>query len=134
MVFWFLWMMVLVSGCQKKGNPGTAVWTAEQFMKLYLQEVNQQEAKKYSTGLAIQKLNDEITSAEQARSGGGNYTAHRTKFSYRLKENHRQDEREIFIYTISLTMDDNSSRPQDFLVSLTEENGKWKVSNYEYFK
>jgi hypothetical protein len=129
-----LLILALGTGCQKKAKPGTAGWTAEQFMKLYLQEVNQQEAKKYSTGLAIQKLNDEITSAQTARTPGEVYTANRAKFGYRLKENRREDKREVFIYTISLTMDDNSTHPQDFLVSLIKENGKWKVNNYDYFK
>lgn len=122
--------LLWLNACSKTSNPEKS---AEAFLESYYAHANLEKAKGVTSGLALQKVSDEI-----ALGGGQKGAAEESKrqVSFSKKENipgmaaDETDSRKLMLFQINISRE---GAPEiHLLVRLTveKESGTWKVVNF----
>lgn len=110
---------------------------AEAFCHRYFVEMNQAHALELASGLAAEKLRQEIEllkGAARAFEGGEN-EFHRLKpyTDYKLiKRTNKDETHALFIYQIKIeARQDTTTMRRELVLNTVRENGRWTVNNFD---
>jgi hypothetical protein len=108
---------------------------ADRFCYLYLIELNQTEALSLASGLAKEKLLEEIELLKGARTVSDELQLAKPFIDYEMSRRADQDESHVmFNYLLTIEPKSGGKIEQEVLISTVLENGQWKVNNYENFR
>jgi hypothetical protein len=120
----FLWL-VLTAACGH--DLGTAQGTVEQFVDEHYVHIDISKAKQYASGLALEKLNEEIRlTAGQTIDA----STHKPRVNYKILEKREGDNRASFLYEGTIQSDDGTSFTRKWLIAARKEGNQWRVSNF----
>jgi hypothetical protein len=119
-----LWLLVII-GCTH--DLGTAQGVAEEFVDQHYVNIDIPNAKKYATGLALEKLNEEtrLTAGQTIDA-----STHKPKISYQLIEKREAPNRASFLYQGTIQSDDGTSFTRKWLIAARKDGNQWRVSNF----
>ncbi|MBI2358937.1 MAG: hypothetical protein HYV04_08535 [Deltaproteobacteria bacterium] len=116
---------VLVSGCRR--DLGTAQGVAEEFVDQHYVHIDLQSAKRYTVGLAREKINEELRlTAGQPIDA----STRKPKIHYRLVEKKESPSRASFLYEGTIRAEDAPEFTRRWLVLARKEGDHWRVSNF----
>jgi hypothetical protein len=105
----------------------TAQGVAEEFVDQHYVEIDLQNAKAYTVGLALEKINDEIRlTAGQTIDA----STRKPKIHYRLIEKKEADGRVSFMYEGTIRAEDAPVFTRRWLVVARRDGDQWRVSNF----
>jgi hypothetical protein len=105
----------------------TAQGVAEEFVDQHYVEINLENAKNYTVGLALEKINDEIRlTAGQTIDA----STRKPKVHYRMIEKKETDGRVSFMYEGTIRAEDAPEFTRRWLVVARREGDQWRVSNF----
>lgn len=119
--------LLLLFACGGKGGPEEV---AGRFMERYYVRANLQEAEALVSGLAAQKIQEElrliagVVSDAQTRS---------REVSYTLKEGKEEGDRAFFVYEVTITTKGVGSFKKRSILSLGRIDGVWRITNFRDF-
>ena len=106
---------------------GTAQGVVEEFVDQHYVHIDLQRAKEYSTGLALQKINEEIrlTSGQVIDA-----STRKPKVHYRLLEKKEAKGRASFLYEGTIRAEGAPEFTRRWLITARKEGDRWWVSNF----
>lgn len=119
--------LLLLFACGGKGGPEEV---AVEFMDRYYVRANLQEAEALVSGLAAQKIQEElkliagVVSDAQTRS---------REVAYALKEKREGGDRAFFVYEVTITAKGVGSFKKKSILSLGRIDGIWRITNFRDF-
>jgi hypothetical protein len=120
----FLWL-VMTAACGH--DLGTAQGTVEQFVDEHYVHIDIPKAKQYTSGLALEKLNEEIRLiAGQTIDASTN----KPRVNYKMLEKREGENRASFLYEGTIQSDDGTSFTRKWLIAARKEGSQWRVSNF----
>jgi hypothetical protein len=121
-----LFMAIALLGCsQSNSAPGVA----EQFMQAYYVHIDQAQAMEFTTGLASERLRQELQRVASLRQGRTLEQA-RPKVSYTLARTQPEGQQVLLIYDLTITPAHVPPMLKKILI-ITERLGEqWKVINF----
>jgi len=124
---------VTFTACGRDNSPEGV---AKKFLFAYFIEVNQQKALTISSGLAEKKLREELQLTRQARQLEPDFSQSRPHIDYTLLESHpRSPDRVMYLYELTIRgKGSGEAFHSRILLSVVNDNGVWKVNNYEYMQ
>jgi hypothetical protein len=106
---------------------GTARGTVEQFVDEHYVHIDIPKAKQYASGLALEKLNEEIRlTAGQTIDASTN----KPRVNYKMLEKREGENRASFLYEGTIQSDDGTSFTRKWLIAARKEGNQWRVSNF----
>ena len=118
----------LLAGCGRDLN--TARGVVEEFVDQHYVHISLQQAKKYTTGLALQKLNEEIRLTEGQVIDA---STRKPRVHYRLLEKKEGEKRASFLYEGTIRVEDAPELKRVWLIMVRKEGDSWRVSNFTEF-
>jgi hypothetical protein len=120
------WLLLALglAGC----TPKTAEAVADRFVDLYFVEIDQRRAIELTSGLARQKLDEELTLVAKVRE---NYEPEQAKPSiyYKRRDAQVTGDRGRFAYDLTIRHE-KDNMPKNALISVERVDGKWTVANF----
>jgi len=130
--FFFLTVVIAALGCGAKNDPRAV---ADKFCYHYLIELNQDEALSLASGLAQQKLKEEIELLKGARLGADELKSAKPFIDYEMRRrDDRTDSQVMFYYKIAIEPKTGGKIEEEVIISTVLEGGRWKVNNYEHYR
>lgn len=121
-----LCIAVAIMGCSR-GNSAQGV--ADQFVQTYYVQIDQARALEFTTGLARQRLQEELQRVAQLRRGSSLEQA-RPKVSYTLSRTQPEGRQVLLVYDLTITPPQVAPLLKKILI-ITEQLGEqWKVINF----
>jgi len=119
-----MWSLI-ISACTH--DLGTAQGVVEEFVDQHYVKIDVPNAKKYATGLALEKLNEEtrLTAGQSIDA-----STHKPKISYQLIEKREAPNRASFLYQGTIQSDDGTSFTRKWLIAARKDGNQWRVSNF----
>jgi hypothetical protein len=117
------------------GYENSAEGVAEEFLYRYFIELNQKGAMELSTGLAKDKLQEEIALVQGIRSNPELDLSQAKPFiDYKLVNSQmRSDKSVALIYDVSIKSKGGEKYKRQVVLNMVELAGKWKVKNFDTF-
>ncbi len=108
---------------------------AEEFLYRYFIELHQQGALQLSTGLAKDKIQEEIELLKGIRSDPDlDLTQSKPFIDYKLLNSQkRSDESVAFVYDVSIKSKGGDASKRQLVLTTVKIEGKWKVKNFDTF-
>jgi hypothetical protein len=117
---------VALLGCSQSNS---AQGVAERFVQAYYVQIDQAQALEFTTGLAQERLRQELQQVEPLRRGGGLEQA-RPKVSYTLARTQPEGQQVLLVYDLTITPPQVKPILKKILI-ITEQLGEqWKVINF----
>lgn len=129
---WGVLVLILygsLSACQS--DPNSPHGVAERFLDAHYVTMDLQAAKVYCTGLARQRVEEEILLTE-GQVIDANTRPPRVYYTL-LKETPRGEKRISLQYEAKITVDGAGEFQKEFLLTLLKEEKGWRVINYNEF-
>jgi len=119
-----MWSLI-ISACTH--DLETAQGVVEEFVDQHYVKIDVPNAKKYATGLALEKLNEEtrLTAGQSIDA-----STHKPKISYQLIEKREAPNRASFLYQGTIQSDDGTSFTRKWLIAARKDGNQWRVSNF----
>src|SRR5712691_2707948 len=125
----FALLALLFHACQS--DPHSARGVAERFLDAHYVEINLQAAKPYCTGLALNRLEDEIRLTEGQPI---DESTRKPLVHYRLvEEKPRGEKNTSFLYETTISVDGAGEFTKKVLLTLRQGEQGWRVANYSEF-
>jgi hypothetical protein len=122
----FIAFVLLLAACRT--DPNSSRGTAEQFVDQHYVHFNLAAAKPFCSGLALRKLEDELRlTAGHAIDEGTRLP----KVRYRLLEEKHDAQTASFVFEGTIEPDGADPFTSKWLVTVRQQDGIWKVSNFE---
>lgn len=117
------------------GGDNSAEGVAEEFLYRYFIELDQEHALELSSGLAEEKLREEMELLRGIRNDPNlDLSEHRPFIEYELVERRSRDVgQEAFIYKIAISSKGGGKHFRQIVLTTTRVNGAWKVQNFDTF-
>ncbi|MFQ5825413.1 MAG: hypothetical protein ACE5JB_15335 [bacterium] len=117
------------------GYENSAEGVAEEFLYRYFIELNQKGALELSTGLAKDKLREEIELVQGIRSNPELDLSQAKPFiDYKMVNSHRRSDKSIaFFYDVSIKSKGGEKNERQVVLNMVKIAGKWKVKNFDTF-
>lgn len=117
------------------GYENSAEGVAEEFLYRYFIELNQQGALELSSGLAEDKLKEEIELLKSVRSEPDlDLSRHKPFIDYKLTNSQmRSDNTIAFFYDVTIESKGGDKYKRQVVLTTVEIDGKWKVQNFDTF-
>lgn len=117
------------------GHSNSAEGVADEFLFRYFIELNQRGALELSTGLATDKLNDEIELTQSIRMTPDlDLSKHKPFLDYELvRTQKRQDNSVALFYDITIENPNGADTKREVVLTTVEVEGMWKVANFDTF-
>ncbi len=124
--------LVHLSACGYKNTPEGV---ADQFLFRYFIELNQRGALELSTGLALDKLEEEIKLTQNVRMTPSlDLAKHKPFLNYELlRVQKRSDQAAILYYDITIENPGGKKSERKFVLSTTKIQDVWKISNFDTY-
>jgi hypothetical protein len=121
-----LCIAIVIVGCSRSNS---AQRVADQFMQAYYVQVDQAQALEFSTGLAYERLRQELQQVAPLRRGSSLEQA-RPKVSYTLARTQPEGRQVLLVYDLTITPPQVKPILKKILI-ITEQLGEqWKVINF----
>ena len=121
-----LCVAIVIAGCSRSNSAQRA---ADQFMQAYYVQVDQARALEFSTGLAHERLRQELQQVAPLRRGSSLEQA-RPKVSYTLARTQPEGRQVLLVYDLTITPPQVKPILKKILI-ITEQLGEqWKVINF----
>jgi hypothetical protein len=121
-----LFIAVALLGCSRDNS---AQGVAEKFMQAYYVQIDQAQAMEFTTGLARERLRQELQQVAPLRRGGGLAQA-RPKMSYALARSQPEGHQVLLVYDLTISPPHVPPMLKKILI-ITERLGEqWKVINF----
>lgn len=122
-------LLLVLHACQS--DPRSARGIAERFLDAHYVEINLQAAKPYCTGLALNRLEDEIRLTEGQPI---DENTRKPLVHYRLVEEKPRGEKSTsFLYETTISVDGAGEFTKKVLLTLRQGEQGWQVANYSEF-
>jgi hypothetical protein len=119
-------LAVAIIGCSRSNS---AEWVGDQFVQAYYVQIDQARALEFSTGLARERLQQELQQVTQLRRSGDLERA-RPQVSYTLDRTQPEGRQVLLIYDLTITPPQVAPILKKILI-ITEQLGEeWKVINF----
>jgi hypothetical protein len=120
--------LLLLAGCDRGPEP-----VADRFVDAYFIHASQQVALELATGLAAQKLREELSLVSAVRAGG--YTAGEARGHVRASRGEVRHEGGAVQIRYDLVVESAAgAAPRRALVTLRQAAGAWRVTNWSLFE
>jgi transposase len=121
-----LCLAIAILGCSRSNS---AEGVADQFMQAYYVQIDQAQALEFSTGLARERLRQELRQVAPLRRGSTLEQA-RPKVSYTLARTQPEGRQVLLVYDLTITPPQVQPILKKILI-ITERLGEqWKVINF----
>jgi len=122
-------LLLVLHACQS--DPHSARGIAERFLDAHYVEINLQAAKPYCTGLALNRVEDEIRLTEGQPI---DESTRKPLVHYRLVEEKPRGEKSTsFLYETTISVDGAGEFTKKVLLTLRQGEQGWRVANYSEF-
>jgi hypothetical protein len=121
-----LCIAVMILGCSRNNN---AQGVADQFMQAYYVQIDQAQALEYSTGLAHERLRQELQQVAPLRRGN-NLEQARPKVSYTLARTQPEGRQVLLVYDLTITPSHVKPMLKKILIITEQLGDQWKVINF----
>jgi len=122
-------LSLLESGCRR--DLTTAQGVVEEFLDQHYVYIDLPKAKQYCTGLALQKVDEEI---QLTRGQAIDSSTRKPKVSYRLVEAKESGTGAAFIYEGTIEVEDAQSFTRRWLVRARKDENRWRISNFSEYE
>ncbi len=131
-LFTALFFIICLTGCGHENSPKGV---SDEFLFRYFIELNQRGALELSTGLAADKLQDEIELTQGIRMLPNlDLAQHKPFLDYaHVNTQQRDDNTVTLFYKITIENPDGEDIEREVVLATVNENGRWVVSNYDTF-
>src|SRR5262245_35111766 len=121
-----LCIAIAIMGCSRSNS---AQRVAERFVQAYYVQIDQAQALEYTTGLAHERLRQELQQVAPLRRGGSLEQA-RPKVSYTLARTQPEGRQVLLVYDLTIAPPQVKPILKKILI-ITEQLGEqWKVINF----
>ena len=121
-----LCIAMVILGCSRNHS---AQGVADQFMQAYYVQIDQAQALEFTTGLAHERLRQELQQVTPLRRGS-NLEQARPKVSYTLARTQPEGRQVLLVYDLTITPSQAKPMHKKILI-ITEQLGEqWKVINF----
>ena len=121
-----LFIVGAIMGCSRSDS---AEGVADQFVQAYYVQIDQARALEFTTGLAHQRLQDELQRVLQLR-GGRSLELARPKVAYALSRAQAEGRQVLLVYDLTVSPPQVAPILKKILI-ITEQLGeRWKVINF----
>ena len=117
---------ILILGCSRNNS---AQGVADQFMQAYYVQIDQAQALEFATGLAHERLRQELQQVTPLRRGT-NLEQARPKVSYTLARTQPEGRQVLFVYDLTITPPQVKPMLKKILVITEQLGNQWKVINF----
>ncbi|HJQ82638.1 MAG TPA: hypothetical protein VKA21_01075 [Candidatus Binatia bacterium] len=118
---------ILLAGCRP--DPATPRGTAELFLDAHYVRIDLPEALPFTTGLARQKVEEEIRLVAGQPIDAG---TRKPRVHYRLLEERPDGDAAVsFLYRGRIAVEDADTFERRWLVTVRHADGAWRVTNYQ---
>jgi hypothetical protein len=120
-----LFALLSLAACSR--DLGTAQGVVEEFVDQHYVHIDIPKAKRYTVGLALQKLDEEIrlTSGQVIDA-----STRKPRVNYKMLEKREADARASFLYEGTIVSDDGTSFTRKWLIAARKDGNHWRVSNF----
>jgi hypothetical protein len=125
-IFGALCLAIVLLGCSQS-NSAQAV--ADQFMQAYYVRIDQTQALEVSTGLAQERLRQELQQVAPLRRGSSLEQA-RPKVSYTLARTQPEGRQVLLVYDLTITPPQVKPMLKKILIITEQLGDEWKVINF----
>ena len=126
---YFLLPILLILACSNRNTPQTV---SEDFIYNYYQHADQAAALQLSSGLAAEKLEDEIARVREVRSLDQQIDG-MPKIEYELIGTEEDSTRVLFNYRLTIKNRGATIRTRSVIINTEQINGRWKVVNFDEY-
>jgi hypothetical protein len=121
-----LFSVAAIIGCSRSNS---AQGVADQFVQAYYVQIDQGQALDFTTGLARQRLQEELQQVAHLRRGSG-FEQARPQVSYTLSRTQPEGRQVLLVYDLTVTPPQVAPILKKILI-ITEQLGEqWKVINF----
>ncbi|MFQ5651068.1 MAG: hypothetical protein ACE5IY_14100 [bacterium] len=122
----------LLSAC---GHDNSAQGVANEFLFRYFIELNQRSALELSTGLAQDKLEEEIELTQSVRMTPNlDLAQHKPFLDYELVKTQQRDENSLTLfYDVTIESPEGADIKREIVLTTVRLDGVWKVSNFDTY-
>jgi hypothetical protein len=121
-----LCIAVMILGCSRNNS---AQGVADQFMQAYYVQIDQAQALEFSTGLAHERLRQELQQVAPLRRGN-NLEQARPKVSYTLARAQPEGRQVLLVYDLTITPSQVKPMLKKILIITEQLGDQWKVINF----
>ena len=126
--------VLVAAGCSKDTPANEPADVAERFLDLYLLEIDQERALPLTTGVAQQRLKDELANVAGVRATGYSASAAKPRIFYEramLRED-ADAGRARAIYDITIKEGRGETRRHVMLSLTNRDEGRWKAESCDF--
>jgi hypothetical protein len=121
-----LCIAIMILGCSRNNS---AQGVADQFMQAYYVQIDQAQALEFSTGLAQERLRQELQQVASLRRGN-NLEQARPKVSYALARTQPEGRQVLLVYDLTITLSQVKPILKKILIITEQLGDQWKVINF----
>jgi hypothetical protein len=121
-----LCIAVMLLGCSRNNS---AQGVADQFMQAYYVQIDQAQALQFSTGLARERLRQELQQVAPLRRGN-NLEQARPKVSYTLARTQPEGRQVLLVYDLTIIPSQVKPMLKKILIITEQLGDQWKVINF----
>jgi hypothetical protein len=115
-----------ILGCSASDSPQGV---ADRFVQAYYVQIDQAQALEFTTGLARERLHQELQRVASLRQGSG-FAQARPQVSYTLTRTQAEDRQVLFVYDLTITPLQVKPILKKILLIMEQHGGQWKVLNF----
>jgi hypothetical protein len=121
-----LFIAMAILGCSQNNS---AQGVADRFMQTYYVQIDQAQALAFATGLAHERLRQELQQVTPLRRGSSLEQA-RPKVSYTLARTQPEGRQVLFVYDLTITLSQVKPMLKKVLIITEQLGDQWKVINF----
>jgi hypothetical protein len=118
----------IITSCSSNKNEPSSV--ADNFVKHYYKFMNTEEAQKYTSMMAKDKIDKEIELLREYRSKNPTSEINRSQVSYSLQDTKTDKDMSFITYNLSIMPKGVKPFDKIALITVKNDNGEWKVIDY----
>jgi hypothetical protein len=119
--------VVAGTGC-KSGDPARAA--AERFLDLHYVEIDLPRARDQAAGLARAKVEEEIRLTD-GQAPPESWSRPSVHYRFIEQQQNPDDGRQGFVYEATITLDGSSQFTRRVMLTVREQEGAWRVTNFQ---
>jgi hypothetical protein len=119
-------VVAAVLGCSRSNSPQGV---ADRFVQTYYVQIDQAQALEFTTGLARERLRQELQQVASLRRGSSLEQA-RPKVSYTLSRTQPEGQQVLLVYDLTITPPHVKPMLKKILLITEQVGAQWKVINF----
>jgi hypothetical protein len=118
----------IISGCHPANSPRGAV---DRFIGAYYVEIDLKAAEPYCTGLALDKIHQEVALTAGQRIDAG---TRKPTVYYKLKAERAAPDHVEYLFSATIEVPDGGSFQRNWMITARKDGDTWKVSNFSEYE